>query len=189
MAQYDPHAESPSGEESFLLAGTIGDAAASRIPLEVSLAALAEEKSDPRLAAAAEQLAVRLQQGATIHEAIESLNRQLPPEVAGLLRAGVESGDLAGTVERFGQQRLTTERFNRRIRSALAYPLVIVALLVPLLLFLSLYVIPMFGDLYKEFDLNLPQITKLILQTAAQLPALLLGIGVLVIGAPLILRI
>jgi type IV pilus assembly protein PilC len=189
MGQYDDHSEAPSRDEQSMLVHAVGGAAAGRIPLEISLAALAEEKGDPRLAAAAERLATRLQQGATIHEAIDTLDRQLPTEVAGLLRAGVESGDLAGTFERFGQQRLAAERFNRRIRGALAYPLLVLAILVPLLLFLSIYVIPMFGEIYREFSLQLPAITELILQAARQLPSLLLGIALIVFGVPLILRI
>src|SRR4051794_17909614 len=189
MGQFGFNRQAPGDEEQNLLLQTMGGAAVSRLPLEISLAALAEEKGDPRLAAAAERLATRLQQGATIHEAIDSLDHQLPTEIAGLLRAGVESGDLAGTFERFGQQRLAAERFNRRIRGALAYPLLILGILVPLLLFLSMYVIPMFGDIYREFNLDLPTITELILQTAKQLPMLVLGIAVLVFGAPLILRI
>lgn len=189
MGPHEQHTELPGGEDPILLVEIVGDAAASRVPLEISLAALAEEKGDSRLAAAAERLATRLQQGESIHDAIESLDRQLPTEVAGLLRAGIESGDLAGTIERFSQQQLAAERFNRRIRGALAYPLLIVALLVPLLLFLSLYVIPMFGEFYAEFDLKLPEITALVLLAASQLPGLLLGIGIFVIGGPLILRI
>jgi type IV pilus assembly protein PilC len=189
MGQYEFHNESPSGDEQSILVQAVGGAAANRIPLEISLAALAEEKGDPRLAAAAERLASRLQQGATIHEAIDSLDRQLPTEVAGLLRAGIESGDLAGTFERFSQQRLAAERFNRRIRGAIAYPLLVLCILVPLLLFLSIYVIPMFGDIYLDFGLALPALTELILQMAKQLPSLVVGIVLVVIGVPLILRI
>jgi type IV pilus assembly protein PilC len=174
--------------EQDLLLQTVASAAASRIPLEVSLAALAVEKGDRRLAAAAERLAARLQQGGTIKEAVDSLDHQLPTEVAGLLRAGVESGDLAGSFERFAQQRLAAERFNRRIRSAFAYPLLILFILVPLLLFLSIFVIPMFGDIYREFDLELPPITEVILQTARQMPMLVLGL-LLLFAVPFILRI
>jgi type IV pilus assembly protein PilC len=189
MGQPDYHPESRSDEAPILLVEVVGGAAASRIPLEVSLAALAEEQGDPRLAAAAERLAARLQQGATIDQAIDSLDGQLPTEIAGLLRAGIESGDLAGTFERFGQQRLAAERFNRRIRGTLAYPLLIVVILVPLLMFLSIFVIPMFGDIFKEFNLDLPPITELILQTAKQLPSLLVALVLILIGVPILLRI
>src|SRR5689334_812411 len=175
MTQHDYQPEMPGGEEPILLVPIIGSAAASRIPLEVSLAAIAEEKRDSRLAAAAEQLAARLQQGATIDQAIDSLDRKLPTEIAGLLRAGVESGDLAGTFERFGQQRLTAERFNRRIRGTLAYPLLILIILTLILTFLSIFVIPVFGSIYHDFSIDLPPVTEVILQTAKQLPSLLVG--------------
>src|SRR4051794_6240924 len=189
MGQFGFNRQAPGDEEQNLLLQTMGGAAVSRLPLEISLAALAEEKGDPRLAAAAERLAARLRQGATIHEAIDSLDPQLPTEIAGLLRAGIEGGNLAGTFERFSQQRLAAERFNRRIRGALAYPLLILIILVPLLLFLSLYVIPMFGDIYHEYGLAPPTVTELILQTAKQLPTLVIAIVVFVIGVPFILRI
>jgi len=172
-----------------MLVQAVGGAAASRIPLEISLAALAEEKGDPRLAAAAERLASRLQQGATIHEAIDSLDRQLPTEVAGLLRAGIESGDLAGTFERFGQQRLASERFNRRIRGAIAYPLLVLCILVPLLPLLEHLCHSDVSRHLPGLNLYLPPLTELILQRQSSCRVWLLEIVLVVIGAPLILRI
>jgi type II secretory pathway component PulF len=167
----------------------VGAAAAVRVPLEVTLAALAEERDDPRLAAVAQRLATNLQQGATMEQAVASVEHELPAEVRGLLQAGVERGDLAGTFERFAEQRLASQRIERRIRAAIAYPLLILAILVPLLLFLSLYVIPIFADLYEEFDLQLPQITLLILQTARQMPGLVAGVALCALIVPLLVRV
>jgi type IV pilus assembly protein PilC len=105
------------------------------------------------------------------------------------MRAGIESGDLAGTFERYADQRLASQRMGRGIQAAIAYPLLIVAILVPLALFMSIYVIPMFGDIYEEFELNLPIATMWILQTAEQVPGMILGILLFVIGVPLVLRL
>jgi type II secretory pathway component PulF len=159
------------------------------VPLEVTLAALAEEQVDPRVARAARQLSAQLQRGATIDQAVAALDDGLPPEIRGLLQVGIESGDLAGTVERFAEQRMAAQRARRRINAAIAYPLVIAAILVPLLLFLSLYVIPMFAELFIEFDLNLPNVTGLVLETAEQMPLLIAAILLLIVGFPLLLRI
>jgi type IV pilus assembly protein PilC len=176
-------------EELTTLVHAIGGAASNRVPLEVTLAALAEEKNDSRLADVAQQLASQLERGATVNQVLAGLDRQLPSDVIGLLRAGVDSGDLAGTFERFGQQRLATQRIDRRIRAAIAYPLIIIVILVPLLLFLSIFVIPMFGEMFEEFELDLPAITEMVLQTSKQLPMLILGLLVFVFGIPLFLRI
>jgi type IV pilus assembly protein PilC len=176
-------------EEVTTLVHTVGAAATSRVPLEVTLAVLAEEKDDPRLADVAHRLAVQLEQGMTIDRAVAELDQELPADVRGLMRAGIESGDLAGTFQRFTQQRLESQRLAGQIRTALAYPILIVVILVPLLLFLSIYVIPIFGELFEDFQLDLPVITQLILQAAEQLPGLIGGLLLLVLAIPIALRI
>lgn len=178
------------GEEQIsTLVQSVGAASAARVPLEVTLAALAEEQDDPQLAKVARRLSEQLQTGATIDQAVASLGAQLPEEIGGLLRAGVESGDLAGTVERFAQERLAARRARLQIRTALAYPLLILAILVPLGLFLSLYVIPMFGELYEEFDLSLPGVSMFVLAAARQLPVLIIAFLAIAIGLPTLLRL
>jgi len=189
MAQFESSNGKLRDDEASTLAQTIGGAAASRIPLEVSLAALAEERSDPRLASTARRLSTRLQQGASIDEAIRDLGDHLPRPIAGVLKAGIESGDLAGSFERFSEQQLEAGRFNRRIRSTLAYPAIILVILVPILLFLSIWVVPMFADLYRDFNMDLPPMTEVIIEAAKQTPRLILGIAIVVIGVPLVLRV
>jgi len=182
------HAGVLGDEEIITLADSIEAAATSRVPLDVTLAALAEEKGDPSLADVAQRLADVLREGATIDQAITRLGKDLPADVANMLRAGVESGDLASTMQHLAEQRLAAQRNARSIRAAIAYPLLIIALLVPLLLFLSMWVIPMFGDLFNGFDLDLPKITQLALQASEQLPGLILGLFLFAIGLPLVLR-
>jgi type II secretory pathway component PulF len=176
-------------EQLTTLAQSIGAAASARVPLDVTLEALAEEQEDPRLARVARRLSEQLQAGATIDQALASLGSQLPPEIGGLLRAGVECGDLAGTVEQFAQQRIAAQRTRARIRTAIAYPLLILAILVPLALFLSVFVIPMFGELYAEFDLELPRITTGLLTVSNDLPVIIGLLLALVFGLPLVLRL
>jgi type II secretory pathway component PulF len=175
-------------DNAVMLVEVMGSAAASRVPLDVTLAALAEEHDDRRLADVAHRLSTKLQQGATMDEAVASLGERLPSEIGGLLRAGVESGDLAGTFERFAEERLVARRLSRKIRSAIAYPLVILVILVPVALFLSLYVIPMFAQLFKDFDMEYPEITEIMIAGSKQLPEFIGGLLLLVLGVPLVLR-
>jgi type II secretory pathway component PulF len=177
------------GEQVSTLLEAVGAAATGRVPLEVTLAALAEEREDPRLATVARQLVSELERGVPIEQAVARLEQQLPAEVRGLLRAGIESGDLAGTMTRFTDQRLMTRRIVQRIRTTIAYPLLISLILVPLMLFIGMYVIPMFEDLFNEFDLVLPGITLLVLETGKQLPGMISGLVLFVIGVPVVLRL
>jgi type II secretory pathway component PulF len=177
------------GAQASTLLDAIGTAAAGRVPLEVSLAALAEERDDRRLARIARQLVSELERGKPIDQAVARLERHLPAEVRGVLRAGIETGDLAGTLTRYTDQRLMTQRIGQRIRATIAYPLLISLILVPLMLFIGLYVIPMFEDLFNEFDLQLPGITLLVLETGKQLPGMIGGLALFIFGVPILLRL
>src|SRR5262245_43101146 len=53
-------------EQLTTLVEAVGGAAANRLPVEITLAALAEETNNRRLAEAAQRLAAQLEQGATI---------------------------------------------------------------------------------------------------------------------------
>jgi type IV pilus assembly protein PilC len=176
-------------EDVTTLVHAVGAAAESRLPLEVTLAVLADESEDARLADVAQRLSVQLQRGVPIDQAVAELQHELPAEVQGLMRAGLESGDLAGTFERFARERLISQRIRGRIRAAVAYPLVILVILIPLILFLSVSVIPEFGELFADFELPLPAITELILQTAEQVPGLIAGLALVVVIVPLAIRI
>jgi type II secretory pathway component PulF len=174
-------------EQAAVLTDAVGTAAAARVPLDVTLAALAEERDDPQLAKVAQHLADLLQQGKTIDAAVASTGGALPPEVRGMLHAGAQCGDLAGTVEQFARERMAAQRIRRRIRLAIAYPLIILAILVPLALFLSAYVIPMFRDLFEEFDLELPTLTLLVLDASERMPEFIIGMLIVALAMPLLL--
>jgi type IV pilus assembly protein PilC len=137
----------------------------------------------------ARRLSTMLAEGTTVGDAMAEMEHDLPPELRGLLRAGVECGDLPGTIERFAEQRLAVGRTRRQIRAAVAYPLVIMAILVPIALVLSMFVIPMFAAIFEEFDLLLPTVTKLVVDTAAQVPELIAGMLLVILGLPLLLRV
>ena len=189
MSKLDSNDHKLRDEELTTLVQTMGAAAGSRIPLEVTLAALGEEREDRRLAVVAQRLSKELAQGVPIEQALSKLDRHLPQEVRGLLRAGIESGDLAGTFERFADQRLASKRLARRIQAAIAYPLLVMAILIPLALFASLHIIPEIAAIYEEFDLELPVMTEWVLQTAEQVPEMIAGMVIFAIGLPLLWRI
>jgi type II secretory pathway component PulF len=176
-------------DEVQTLVQAVGSAAENRLPLEVTLAVLADEEDDPRLADAAQRLATQLKRGVPLEQAIAQFDEQLPAEVQGLMKVGIESGDLAGTFEQFTRERMAMQRIRTRIRTASAYPLLIAAILIPLLLFLSVYVIPSFGETYKDFEIEVQPVTLVTLQTAEQIPGLVAGLLAIIVIVPILIRI
>jgi general secretion pathway protein F len=67
--------------------------------------------------------------------------------------------------------------------------LLILVILVPLALLLSLVVIPMFGEIFEDFDLALPRMTLAVLEAAEHTSALVVAALALLIGLPMVLRL
>jgi type II secretory pathway component PulF len=171
------------------LVGQVGAAASTGLPLEVSLRTLAEEASDRRLAQVVRGLAEQLERGQTIEQAMATLGEQVPAELAGLLRAGIRCGNLAGLCESFSRLQAATRRTRNIVRSVVAYPLLILLILLPIALLFSEFVIPMFGNLFDDFDLELPMLSELVVAAGQMLPVLLITLLAIPIGIVVALRL
>jgi type II secretory pathway component PulF len=183
------HAAQLGEEEVITLVETVGAAAANRLPLDLSLAALAEDTDDARLASTARRLASQIGRGDSIEAAAAALDRELPLEVRGLFRAAVASGDMPGAFQQFARQRMAAQKLRRRIRSVLFYPLVVLLIIIPLIAFLSLFVFPQFEALYVDFGLTLPAATEWLLAIAKRMHLLFGGFLLLVVGIPVVCRV
>jgi type IV pilus assembly protein PilC len=159
-----------SRDAAQLLVQHVAFAAARDVPLPDVLEALAEDMGDRRLATAAHGLAERIRSGAPLEQALTESGRSFPPQVQGILLAGARAGDLPLVLEGYAGLDRQRRHVHGIVRSALAYPILIAVLLIPVLLILSLYVAPVFEELFRDFDLDLPEATLMAFRTARFAP-------------------
>lgn len=76
------------------------------------------------------------------------------------LMAGERSGNLAGTIARYVNYAKVMAATRSKIRSALAYPSLLLLFSFALLGILINFIIPKFSDFYQNFEAELPRITK-----------------------------
>lgn len=80
-----------------------------------------------------------------------------------MIRAGEETGDLEGTLERlavyFEKQHTTTEK----IKSALTYPITVGVMAIAAVVYLLWAIVPQFVSMFESMDAELPAITKMVL--------------------------
>lgn len=85
------------------------------------------------------------------------------------LLAGERSGSLEEVLNRYIAYQRITSVFRKKFLSSLWYPALLMIALVTMLSFLITYVVPKFADLYKEFNADLPTITKVMLNIGTTL--------------------
>ncbi len=162
-------------DEAVELASQVAQMAKVGLPLPEGLEALAQEVSGPRLRHTLRALAKRLRAGATLEEALKSQESRFPAHIRGLLLAGVRSGQLPEVLEEFVDIRNNDLEMRRRISLSLAYPTVLLGLVAVLFLFFELMMVGSFREIYDDFEVDLPFITQLTLET--------IGPGALILAA------
>lgn len=157
------------------------------LPLERGLRLVAGEMRGGRLASAIRELATDLEAGMPIDKALEKRRGVFPTSYVRLLEAGVKSGSLAGVLLNLSRHLELMRRLRATLWRTLAYPVVVLAALCGVLLFLAVAVIPGFEAIYKDFKVDLPDVTRIMLFLAHWLPPVLIALIVLlVLGGPML---
>ena len=156
------------------------------VPLFRCVTGLAATTANPALKQTLERVAVSLESGRSLSEALG----QHPDVFSIFYISMVRVGETSGHMEEVFRQLafyLDRERETRKkIKSALRYPLFVIAAIGVALAIISLFVIPAFADMFRSFGAELPLPTRILMAFSdfmvAWWPYLLGGIIAAIIG-------
>jgi type II secretory pathway component PulF len=152
-----------SPEETADLAARVAELSKAGLPLGEGLRGLAAESSSRRLSRVLGSMADDLDAGADLATAIDSQGRRLPPHLRGLILAGLRTGHLAEALEEYVDLQRSHPELGRRLTVALAYPLVLLAVLTLLAVLGNWWIVKSFAAMYKDFNVDLPYLTAFVL--------------------------
>ncbi len=111
--------------------------------------------------------------GAALSEAFGKYPRHFPQLYVASIKAGEKTGDLPVTLGRYIAYQKRTEKLKSRVRSASFYPALLSFFIVGVLLFMMLYVVPRFTQIFADAAVDLPLATRVIIFVAESLVDLL----------------
>jgi type II secretory pathway component PulF len=171
--------------ESRELGGHIAEIVSSGLPMEGGLAAIAEEMPRGRLRRALRGIVRDLEGGADLESVLA--RRRAPAYLAALVRAGRRSGRTAEILDGFiANSRVVTD-LRQTVWMALVYPLALLMVIVPMVLFLFLWVVPAFATIFQDFGLTLPWFTDLLFRLSTFSADAIGTMGNVLLGAVLTL--
>jgi type IV pilus assembly protein PilC len=147
-----------------------------------SLGVLSEQCSNPKLKQALLGISADVQSGINLSEAM----RKYPDCFDNLYVSMVEAGEVGGVLDevlnRLAKLLEDVARLQNQIKSALAYPLVVGFLAVAIFIGMTVFLIPIFANIFKELGTTLPPLTQFMLWLSEILRSwrLLLVIGIVI---------
>lgn len=164
---------------------TLVDAA---LPLLSVIEMLTELTEDRALKAALLQVQREINGGSSLSEALEAHPDVFGPIYLHMVEAGEVGGTLPGSLMAVADYLERSQEIQERLRGALIYPAVVLAVAVVAVGVILTFVVPIFSDLFASEGLELPFTTRLLVSSSAVTSAywhvMLMGVA----GAALALR-
>jgi len=149
------------------------------LPLVQSLNALEEQTESKTFKPVLQQVTERVEQGDAFSQALAGHPGVFTKLYVSMVEAGETGGLLAEILDRVAAYLESTSRLKKKVKSAMSYPIIVCAVAVCISLFLIMKVIPIFGDIYKDFGGELPAPTQVLIH----LSDIIRGYFLLVVGA------
>jgi len=140
------------------------------LPVESGLRLIAQETRSPRVAGAVRAVADDLARGRPMGEAFEARRGQFPRLYGRLIDAGVAISNLPGMLFNIGRHLELVARLRGAVMRAAAYPVMVLAALALVLLFISIVILPQFVEMFADFDVEMPALTLWVLNSTVWLP-------------------
>jgi type IV pilus assembly protein PilC len=150
------------------------------LPILKCLDLLGERAAAPSLRPIISDVRQRVRDGALLSEALQAQG-SFPPVYVTAITAGERSGNLSGVLDQYISYLRVSTGFKRQLVTALIYPSILVGAVILVMSYMVTYAMPKFADLYKDLNVPLPSITKLVLGLAAPLRTYFLVFAVVVV--------
>lgn len=134
-----------------------------RVDLLKSLSILYGQADKAKLKSLVLDLHSRVKNGVTFSEALAAHKEFFPGLYINLIRSGEASGRLDEVLEQLDRFLAKDEEFKMHVRTAMAYPLLMITVGIGVIFVLFSYVIPKLAAIFTDFDYDLPLPTKALL--------------------------
>ncbi|MEI6232462.1 MAG: type II secretion system F family protein [Planctomycetota bacterium] len=133
------------------------------IPVLECLSILEEQAEDPGFKAALKQIVDEVRGGGDLSQSLGRHPKVFVRIYVNMIKAGEASGQLDTILNRLAEYLEATEKLRREIKSAMTYPVVSLTMILGITVFLLVFIIPKFQEIFKALRVDLPLPTRIVL--------------------------
>ncbi len=132
------------------------------VPLLRSLSVLGKQVSSLPLRDAVDKIKEDIQSGSTLRDAIDKHPKVFSKFWVNLVGTGEASGQLPSVLEQIAQYFESSGELQRKVVSALIYPLVLLIVCTGAILVFVIKIVPVFASMFVSFGSELPAVTQFV---------------------------
>ena len=125
-----------------------------------TLYVLEDQTENKRLRATIVQIRKDVEAGLSFSDALRRHPKVFNPLYIAMVESGETGGLLESSLIRVADQLEADDSLRRKVRSAMVYPTVVMVFALSVTLALIAFIVPVFADVFDQFDAELPAITQ-----------------------------
>ena len=149
--------------EKIIFAKNLGAMLSAGLSLSRSLSIIERQTKNKRLKKIAVSLNEDISRGKTLSEAMKEHSQVFSNLLVAMVGAGEESGSLAESLSIVSSQMENIYKLQKKVKGAMIYPAIIVAVMLIIGTLMLIYVIPGLTKTFKDVKVELPMSTKIVI--------------------------
>jgi type IV pilus assembly protein PilC len=137
------------------------------LPLVQCLEALQDQTEDPCFRIIIRDVRNEISAGNSFSSAVKLFPNAFNTLFVSMVEAGEASGGLAEILGKVAGYFESTVKLTKKVKSAMTYPVAVIALSVALVNVLLIFVIPVFAEMFADFNAKLPKPTQFLIDFSA----------------------
>lgn len=135
----------------------------SGVAMKEALAMLEEQTENKTLKKSIAEVLTNIEKENSLADAMRGESHVFPPMLINMVEAGESSGNLEMAFSRMAEQFEKEAKLKATVRKATVYPIVLIFACIGVIGVMLLYVIPIFIDMFKEIDMEMPAFTMFVM--------------------------
>jgi type IV pilus assembly protein PilC len=133
------------------------------LPLYRAISVIAKQTKNKKFEKVLDTLLDTINQGGTLSVGMEKESKVFSGLFVAMVKAGEESGGLTSALKQISENLEKTHQLNRKIRSAMMYPAVIICAILIIGILMLVYVVPTLTDTFTKIGAELPASTQFVI--------------------------
>ncbi|MFZ2072186.1 MAG: type II secretion system F family protein [Minisyncoccia bacterium] len=163
MAMFQRFFGKVSVTEQIIFTKNLGGMLRAGLSLNRALSVLKKQTKNPAFLKILISLEDEINAGGMLSSGLEKFPKVFSKLFVSMMRAGEESGNLAGALVEVGTSLEKSHALTKKVRGALIYPGVILSVMVVVGILMFAFVVPGLAKTFKELNVQLPASTKFII--------------------------
>ncbi len=157
------HFDSVSIHEQVMVARNLGSMIKGGLPLSRALDVLSRQTKKKKLREVLDTLRIDISKGTSLSEGMKKFPKVFSPAFVYMTKAGEEGGNLDEALKVVASQIERVYILQKKIKGAMIYPAIIVAVMVVIGILMFIFVVPTLTATFKDLGGELPASTRLIM--------------------------